>query len=405
MNITTQWNLEVEKSSGSVNNDPQKHQMLVKVAPGSPADELGLSSGDLLISVNGAPANEVDVLGTLVQTNVMTYEFYQPQSQSMLCVEANNMPLGFVVEGQSEGITQLYEQRGMYDWSDLMKLWERGEWTLLARASQAVHQTGLLNRLIRLFKPSHQASGAVLLMGAAMYEQGQPAEGMNWIELFIDELFAGFTTDYHAVAFYYKARWAKESGDSDEFIHWLERANHSNAGRSARVNELIRTVEQIELSHEHPWLGMDFPSRFVLPLLEQEGLLSLQNMLDGMQDDQLLPVCVMPSYRGNGPYNDSMLCYRATIKHLAEQFLPMVVITDQPHKRPDRMWWYEHETKARQQHIELHLVYDETASVARQLDMQRTPIFYVLNKQSTIIHQGALDEPYDYWCCLSQDAV
>jgi hypothetical protein len=372
------------------------------VASGSPADELGLSKGDLLISVNGASANEVDVLATLVKTNHMTYEFYQPDNQSLLRVECNNMPLGFEVEGQSEGMVQLFEKRGMYDWSDLMKLWERGEWVLLARASQAVHQVSGFNRLIRLFKPYHQASGEVLMMGAAMYEQGQIAEGIKWINLFIEELIAGFTTDYHAVAFYYKALCARDANNQNEFHHWLEQANRSNAGRSSRVNDLVGTVDQIKLSDEQPWLGADFPSRFVLPRLDQEGLLSLQNLLDGMQDDQLLPLCVMPSYRGNGPYNDSMLCYRATIKHLSDRFLPMVVITDQLEKRPDRMWWYEHETLAKQQHMDIHLVFDETSSVARKLQMQRTPIFYVLNKQGVIIHQGALAEPSEYWGCLNQ---
>jgi len=110
----------------------------------------------------------------------------------------------------------------------------------------------------------------------------------------------------------------------------------------------------------------------------------------------------MPAYRGNGPYNESMLCYRAVYKYFSHRLRPMHVLTDVLEKREDREWWYENEEAALKENIPVIVLHDEDRSVADSLQADFTPVIYVLNSTAEIVYEGGLKQPFDYWNCFGR---
>ncbi|MBL4774385.1 MAG: hypothetical protein JKX98_12645 [Alcanivoracaceae bacterium] len=62
---------------------------------------------------------------------------------------------------------------------------------------------------------------------------------------------------------------------------------------------------------------------------------------------------------------------------------------------------YENEKISRQQYIDIHMLFDENQLIASRLNLCFSPVFFIINKNREVIHEGALDEPYKYWKALN----
>ena len=47
------------------------------------------------------------------------------------------------------------------------------------------------------------------------------------------------------------------------------------------------------------------------------------------------------------------------------------------------------------------MLFNENQSVASRLNLCFSPVFFIINKNGEVIHEGALDEPYKYWKALN----
>jgi len=54
--------------------------------------------------------------------------------------------------------------------------------------------------------------------------------------------------------------------------------------------------------------------------------------------------------------------------------------------------------------VPIELLHDETSIVARTLELEVSPVFYLLNRQGKILYEGELNRDFDYWQALSTAA-
>jgi len=206
----------------------------------------------------------------------------------------------------------------------------------------------------------------------------------------------------YAISYFYASKWSALINDIDDSKKWLSEANHYNRGHLDRISQEIYLKGWEIPSTDVHWVGESFPSMYDLKAIDNTETHSLVDQLRDMRPDELLPVCVMPSYRGNGPYNESMLCYRAVYNYFSHRLRPIHVLTTELEKRTDRDWWYENEEAALRENIPVIVLHDEDRVVADTLQASFTPVIYVLNNKGVIIYEGGLKHPFHYWDCFGR---
>ncbi len=379
--------------------------LIVKVADCSPASHIGLSAGDYLVSVNQQPVIKINLLEFLTEgSGGVDYRFYSHSQRSYINVTTNRCPLGFTHEPSSVGIVERYKQDGFSGWEDFELLWKRRNWEYLLQISSDSWALRALSTILGKFSSEFGKSAEVLFKGAALYELGHEEDGMREISWFINNELDNHESYMHAIAYFYAAKWCELLEDIDGCKEWLSAANRSNSGRLDRISQEVY-LKKFELpSEDTHWEGQQFPAMFSLETIDKTARHKLADILASMSNEERLPVCVMPGYRGNGPYNESMLCYRAMYRYFSHRLRPIHVLTDELNKRPDRQWWYENEEAAIDQNIPVIILHDEKRAVADSLENDFTPIFYLLDNTGKIVSEGNFSEPFDYWTTLGENA-
>jgi hypothetical protein len=396
------WFIDISEEKLDTEFNETNASLIVDVARNSPASHLGLETGDYIVSVDGLYASAIDLEGRLLDGREnIEYQFYSYSKHININVSATTVPLGIVTEASSIGIVERYRSEGFYGWGDLMVLWKRQNWNALEEASELVSSNGVISRFRRVFNKNFGISAEILFKGAAIYERGEREKGIDLIGRFIDDDLHNHETSLHAIAYLYAAKWAELNDDGDACRHWLAEANRSNGGHFERIVQEVYFKGYEAPADRYSWKGKTFPELYTLLKLGESEAVSLQETLGSMSADQLLPVCVMPTYRGNGPYNEAMRCYRAIYKYVSHRVQPMQVILDSTEKRTDRDFWYENEELAINSGIPINLLHDKEQTVANKLKLEFSPVFYLLTNKGKIHYEGPLNRAYDYWDAIS----
>lgn len=380
--------------------DETYSQQILKVARNSPAELLGLKEGDYIVEINGNHASDIELYEYYARANAIDYKFYSILSNKYISISLDSVPLGVIIEPSTKGIVNRYTQGNFYNWSDFEILWKRRSWNALFTASVAVSNDGLLDRFIRLFKKNYNISAETLFKGAALFELDEPEEGIELIGNFINEHMQNHELSNRAIAFYYAAKWAELVEDKEEYECWLEEANQCNGGKFERINQEVAIKNGGVPSVRYQWCNKHFPVSYKLNDINTNKVISLEETLESMKDDELLPICAMPSYRGNGPYDYAMCVYRNIYNYISHKMRPMHVLTDVLEKRADREWWYYNEERALATGIPINILYDEDSEIFDVLDNDSTPVFYLLNNNGVVLYEGKLGEDFHYWDTL-----
>ncbi len=116
-----------------------------------------------------------------------------------------------------------------------------------------------------------------------------------------------------------------------------------------------------------------------------------------MEAHQLLPLCVMPSYRGNGPYNSALISYKKIFPYLEGKLLPMQIIVDNITDDHTEVWRYSEESELAKYNIPFHRLHDEDLIVSHSLKINVSPVLYLLNNNGIVVYEGPLNKSSDYW--------
>jgi hypothetical protein len=128
-------------------------------------------------------------------------------------------------------------------------------------------------------------------------------------------------------------------------------------------------------------------------------LVSLDSTLARLGPGQLLAVCLLASYRGNGPYDDFMRRYL----HYAtwfSRFLPgLHVVTMEKERYPDRPHYFEAEDEVRGASLPLELLLED-GQLSATVRQTGSPFIVLLDRSRRVRYEGELAS-VDLWDTLA----
>lgn len=394
------WSYKKESEYVEGDFDDSKASIIVKVASNSPAEIIGLKEGDYVISINNEPMMsqvDLDISSELEKTQ---YSFYSKDSHSYINIEIDSLPLGIHAEPSTKNILINQKNGDFAGWDVFRVLWKRRDWDALLQASKTRYLDNTAARIIRKVFKNYFENAGMLYRGVAEYELGNEEYGIDLISRFVNKHLYSYETYEHAIAFFYIAKWSELIGEKDDMEHWLSEADRSNGGAFERITQEVYLKGLEPCPSRYQWKGEKFPGDELLVKLDSTGTVSINSYLSDMNKDELLPVCVMPAYRGNGPYNEALGCYASIYKYISGRLLPLEVIVDTTEKVKGEEWRYSNEDYIKENNIGIELLFDEDSVISETLELEFSPAFFILNNEGTIVYQGSLRHGFDYWEAL-----
>ena len=125
----------------------------------------------------------------------------------------------------------------------------------------------------------------------------------------------------------------------------------------------------------------------------------MSEALLGLKDGHILLLCLLSSYRGNGPYNEFMQRYLTLIRDFTPFVGPLHVITEVKDRYPDRPHYFETEDKVRAAGAPFNLLFDPQGDLSAMYEPTVSPFVLTLNNRGLILTEGQL-EGMDVWRAL-----
>lgn len=385
----------------NINESPLTNPKLVnglvveKVAPESPGEDIGLQAGDYLLSVNGKSAHAVDLTDVLINETSVEYVFYRAQSQSQVAFSTDALPLGVRLSPSSENIALSYRSIPLHQGSGLRTLWERGEYQII----RDICSDGFLGKLKvrKRLNPLRDVMLAICDLEAGKKTKKVYA-ALDSFKPYADR----YTSDYTSLVDYYLALKARDEGNAHLFKDRMWHVMQHNQ-ECARI-KADADAGRVSYVPDGERLGHKYEPGFSMPYLEGgEGNGSLAAIRKTMKPGQILPICFMLTYRGNGPYNDGLKQYRAMYPHCKDKLLPMLVITSVRDKRADRPDWFEAEEALIKAGMPITILFDESGLFADS-NLSGAPEYICVDNKSTVIWDDGLYDDCAYWTMLSGPA-
>jgi len=372
------------------------------VARNSPAWAIGVRVGDLLLDVNNGPATRLDFDRLASVEEDYEYRFYLFERGELVRATCTGIPLGAEYRKTDEAIIDSADNPN-FDQTELVSLWESQNWDGLLKAATTVVERagkGLTSKLAKLARGKYQPTPAELLRAAAQFELGRANKAMPVFEAFIAEEYK-WTLDYRGIGEFYRAKDLIFDGYEDEGIELMEQAfGHFDCDRFADELEKLTGDRPRK---EDEWAGAEFPVSYVYPELEvrRRRDVDLEKTLERMEPHQLLIICNLATYRGNGPYNEFMYRYWRIAKFMRHAIYGLHVLTAVPERPPNREYFFTAEDFLREQSLPFRVAYEEDDEVTETLAPRVAPFFLLVNSSGTIVRSGGLSEA-ELWTSIVQ---
>ena len=356
-----------------------------KVEPGSLAERILLVPGDLLVSMNGQSAGLLSPKLWKSTATLREYIFYSPQTRERIELTTTGIDPGCELRRTPELIKASYKPETR-DPEPLLELWEAGGFASLLELSGAALQKGAKD------------SPLLPLHGAALYETGQIDEAVKVLTLYMREYVRGWTTDYRGVATFYLGLHKASQGDMETAGQVLALA-YADLPQE-RIADAIANLGLPRPSPEVVWAGRSAPGDYELQTLEGDAkTITMSEALLDLADGRLLLLCLLSSYRGNGPYDEFMQRYLTLVRDFKPFVGPLHVVTSVRDRYPDRPYYFEAEDKARQARAPFELLFDPEGYVSALYGPRVSPFVLALDNRGTILSEGSL-EGMDVWRAL-----
>lgn len=147
--MARQWKFETACCDAIFNYDDRSAAIISKVAKGSPADQLGITKDDYLISIDGSRFTEQEYLDITFTQSTLTYKFLVRSTSTFMEVEIDPIPLGIVADPSSINILKDLKSSGSPGWEAFHILWKRRDWKSLLEASEKVYSSSGISELFR----------------------------------------------------------------------------------------------------------------------------------------------------------------------------------------------------------------------------------------------------------------
>lgn len=305
------------------------------------------------------------------------------------------VPIGVKLSPSTESLLKSLQGED-FEFDQLVTLWERDDVEALRKGVAAVEPGFVLKVLLKILRKDFSRTPVNLFKGIVAFHAGKKAIAKNLIDDFSDNAMQGWTTDYHAITYYY---YSLLSSSDSERLNYLNQANRSNQGNSRRLNQAL--IEAGIDTHEAASLiNSNFPLEVSLEHLENPGETSILGDFVTHGDQDLTAFCVMPGYRANGPYHELMWCYAKMHSYFKNHLNPLVVLVDDVTYDSTENW-KKCEKALKQRNIPFSLLKDYSHQISNHFRQQFSPVVYVVNRNGEVVMHQGLSEPIDYWKLLN----
>jgi hypothetical protein len=369
---------------------PRPAQCLIvsKVAPRSVAAHAGVAVKDFLVSLDGVPAVEAGARTFLSRAAERRWVFYSRARHEQIDLLATGIEPGVDLELTVDAVKQLYNPKDSSP-VELEALWTGREWKALQDCA---------TRTLAAY-PGNRDRPALVFQGAALYEQGRKGDGLALVNEYVDHFAPHWTMNFTGIGYYYQALGYLEAGQKERATSLLLTAFEYN--RCPRLAEAVEkhTGERLPLE-EAVWIDRPFPVAYDLPRLDaQSERVRLQDALDALGPHEGLLVCLLASYRGNGPYNEFMLRYHNFATWFGAYLKGLHVITMEPERPKERPYYFRAEDAIREAGLPLELLLED-GSLALALELTKSPFILLLDRDRRIRHEGDMSG-VDVWNALA----
>jgi len=360
-----------------------------KIAARSVAAHLGVAEKDLLAFVDGSPAGRLDPDLCKRPAGQRTYTFYSRPRHETVEAVVTGIEIGVLLAPTLDAVKARFDPRKA-DYGSLETLWEARDWTTLE---------ALAAECLRANK-AYRGTPAFLFLGAALHEQKRHAEAAPIVEEYLRETAPNWTMNFTGIALLYSGLERIRQNDRAGGVAALRAAWGQH--HHARIADALQASAGERPREDPPrWVGSPFPVDYALPRLEAgPGTVSLAEATSSLQAGQLLGVCLLANYRGNGPYNDLMARYRNYATHFGRYLSAWHVVTMEPQRQADRAWYYANEDEVRAAGLPLEVLLDAGGHVTRALEPTASPFVLLLDRDRRVAYEGELDS-VELWNTLA----
>lgn len=401
-----------------------KAKKVSRVYRGTPADEIGIQDGWLLMTIDGKPVPDT-FLEDCYSAPPKQIVFFDPQEQICIQLLDHGMPLGMelrqtfnkdLVKTTREGLfhrNELFEP-WMDDAKDTYKSLKRHiETALLPWYLLPLYFIPLPDSWIEALIPTNlkrkmmlknKAREGKVAYALALLEDGE----RDWAEKFAESYFiedaadnsSGSLTSIIGAAFYVRAVTAFSRGEEEygkeqvlNGLYYCDKATPLLDLYFKKFGGFYLPVLDKYIGHRFPLADYMFEAKDPFDLCEStEKTLELPKKIDALKDDEFGFVCMLGSYRSNGPFLEDL--------HLLKGF------QDNPETRPkfaiaitalDDVNWhaankyrYQQEKKHRENGLDLEIGYDLDGEICGMLDFSKSPTWFMIGNGGIVLASGDL---------------
>ena len=359
-----------------------------KLAKRSIASRAGIAPGDLLSLVDGSPASRhsPNLYDDRAKKRLLT--FYSRARREIVELATTGIEIGIELDQTAEGVRSRFKPNDV-DINALERLWELGDCAALLELSRAA-----------LAVEGNQETPALLFEGVGLWEAGQYSAGLERVQSYLTRFGQNWTLNFASIGVHYLALDELREGRREAGLERLKRAfDYSPLESTADV---IAEITGVRPPMKTPrWEGRLFPVQYTLPTIEGEKkTVGLAAALQVMSREKLLCVCVLASYRSNGPYSELLNRYHNYATHFGPFLEGMHVLTTEPKRYPDRPFHYVREDEVRALGLPFEVLLEE-GEVVSALAPTGSPFVLLLDPQGTIVYEGGL-ESVEWWDTLAR---
>jgi hypothetical protein len=355
---------------------PSQCLMVTDIANPSLAAHAGVGLKDFLVSLDGVTAAEISPSTYLVPASSREWCFYSRPRHELITLQATGIEPGITLQPTPDLIRERYNPKTSSP-KDLEVLWEARDFRSLEDLSK------------KTVIASGRDQPALAYLGAALYETGRKAEGIALVAEYADNFAPHWTMNFAGVAYSYLAQDLLAKGDENAGLAMLHTAFEYFS--CPRLADLVFKHTGARPSLETPlWLGRVFPV-YSLPRIDgRAGAVSLAASLGRLNERQLLAVCLLATYRGNGPYHEFMLRYHNFATWFAPFLTGLHVITMEPKRPEERAHYLRGEDAVLSAKLPLDLLLED-GSLTSEVQQKGSPFVVVLDRGGVVRYEGELD--------------
>jgi hypothetical protein len=116
-------------------------------------------------------------------------------------------------------------------------------------------------------------------------------------------------------------------------------------------------------------------------------------------EGEVLGVCLLANYRGNGPYNDFMWRYHNSATWFPRFLRGLHVLTLEPERHPDRPQYFHGEDQVRADGLPLEMLLED-GHVTAAVQQTTSPLVVLLDRHRRVRYEGDLGS-VDLWNTLA----